>query len=311
MSVMTVDSIVELVRSDLYGLLGRADLVRHEGGDVVELCSIVSAKSGGCGEDCAFCAQSSFWRTGCPLYEVSCEEAVEAAKRCTDSGIQRISLVTSGGALSDAEVDRLCRIYERMSRVGIKLCASHGLLDERQLSRLLSSGVSRYHCNLETGPDFFPKICTTHTFEQKVETLKAAARCGMELCSGGLLGLGESDHDRSAMVLALADLGVRSVPLNCLIPIKGTPMEDRPPLDPEVLLRWGAVMQIVIPGATVRYAGGRSVLGDFVSRGLRGGVGGMLTGYYLTTSGSSVAEDLRLIRSLGFEPGHRRINDNI
>nr|WP_255700445.1 biotin synthase BioB [Dethiosulfovibrio faecalis] len=304
--VWDIESLLDLSRGKLKDLLERADSVRRMGGDGIEFCSIVNARSGGCSEDCAFCAQSVRWDTGCRSSFLSLDEVMSIARSCRDSGIHRLSLVTSGRTLTDRDLDRLCGIYEVVSNeVGLSLCGSHGLLDEGQLRRLASAGVSRYHCNLETGPGFFPSICTTHGIEEKLRTLCAARAAGLELCSGGLLGMGETDRDRAEMVALLSGLEVDSIPLNILMPIEGTPLEGAAPVDPETVLRWGAVMQIAVPGATVRYAGGRSLLGEAVSIGLVGGIGGLLTGDYLTTTGSSAKDDVELIESLGMKSGQR------
>lgn len=294
-----VQEIMGLLEVDLDELLARADGIRRKRNSAVELCSIVNAKSGACSEDCAFCAQSSFWGSSSKGEVVSKGRALEVAYRCLESGISRLSLVTAGRALSDKELDLFCGIYEALAKTGIGLCGSHGLLSEAQLSRLFSSGVSRYHCNLETGRGFFHRVCTTHSLEDKIETLKVARGVGLELCSGGLWGMGEDELHRAEMVASLMELQVDSVPINCLIPIKGTPMEAVSPLDPDVILRWGAIAQIVMPWATIRYAGGRSLLGENVIRGLNGGIGGLLTGDYLTTSGSTVEGDLAMIESIG------------
>lgn len=301
-----IESLLDLSRGKLKDLLERADSIRRMGGNGIELCSIINARSGGCREDCAFCAQSLRWNTGCRSSFLSLDEVMSVARRCRDSGIHRLSLVTSGRTLDDRELDRLCGIYEAVSNeVGLSLCGSHGLLEEGQLRRLASAGVSRYHCNLETGPGFFPSICTTHGIEEKLRTLGAARAAGLELCSGGLFGMGETDRDRAEMTALLSNIEVDSIPLNILMPIEGTPLAGAAPLDPETALRWGAVMQIAVPGATVRYAGGRSILGDAVSMGLVGGVGGLLTGDYLTTTGSSAKDDVELIECLGMKPSRR------
>ncbi|WP_085544650.1 biotin synthase BioB [Dethiosulfovibrio salsuginis] len=298
---MKSEDLLELLNLDLDDLLARAYEVRCQRGAVVELCSIVNAKSGCCSEDCVFCAQSGRWGYSGPKAMITKDQALSVGYRCLESGISRLSLVTSGRSLSDREVDFFCSIYESLSEIGIGLCGSHGLLSEPQMRRLATSGLSRYHCNLETGPRFFPQICATHGFMDKIETLKVARGCGLELCSGGLWGLGEGDLDRAEMVLALRELKVESVPINCLIPVGGTPMEGASPPRVDTVLRWGAVAQIALPWATIRYAGGRSCLGEQVSRGLKGGIGGLLTGDYLTTSGSDVSKDVGLIRSLGLK----------
>ncbi len=291
--------ILDLLKVDLEDLLVRAHEIRLRRTSAVELCSILNAKSGACTEDCAFCAQSSTWGCSTEGEIVSKERALEAAYGCLESGISRLSLVTAGRTLSDREVDLFCSIYESLSGTGIGLCGSHGLLSEAQLRRLASSGVSRYHCNLETGRGFFREICSTHSIDDKIKTLNDARRAGLELCSGGLFGMGENDSHRAEMLEALIELKVDSVPINCLIPIKDTPMEGAAPLEPDVILRWGAIAQICMPWTTVRYAGGRSCLGRNVVRGLKGGIGGLLTGDYLTTVGSSVESDLAMIESIG------------
>ncbi|HCA40313.1 MAG TPA: biotin synthase BioB [Aminobacterium sp.] len=283
-------------------ILEAADTVKQKyAGTGVELCSILNARSGRCSEDCAFCAQSAWWNTHCaPKPLISFPEALYEAQQCEAKGVHRFSLVTSGRCLSVEDMDHLCRIYEGLaSKTSLRLCGSHGLITEKQARQLASAGVSRYHCNLETGPNFFPSICSTHTIEDKLKTLSCARRAGLELCSGGIMGLGETLQDRLEMASLVAQAGAVSFPLNILTPIPGTPLQNcRIPQVHEILLS-GALIRFLLPHVTLRYAGGRKALGVHVVEGLHGGINGLLTGDYLTTTGRSIEEDLKMITSAG------------
>lgn len=286
-------------KEPLSALLSAADQVtKNCSHSDVELCSIVNARSGKCSENCAFCAQSVHWNTSCnvtPL--ISEEEVLRAAKYYEKLGVHRFSLVTSGRGLSDSDLEHLCRIYQRLSKeTSLKLCGSHGLITERQAKKLAQAGLTRYHCNLETSPRFFPSICTTHSIEDKLKSLSFARSAHLELCSGGIIGLGETLRDRLEMASLAADIGVSSFPLNILSPIEGTPFAKNPLLNQDEILLTGALIRFLLPQATIRYAGGRKALGTKVFLGLRGGINGLLTGDYLTTAGESVESDMKMLQ---------------
>ena len=280
-----------------------ADAIRrHFLGDHFDLCSIINAKSGNCTENCQFCAQSARHHTGIDSYQaIAEEEALAQAKDNDDHGVHRISLVTSGRSLSPETVAELTRLYAKMAATTSMLfCASAGFLNDEIATGLYAAGVRRYHCNLEASKNFFPKVCTTHTWEEKVETLKLARRTGMSLCSGGIIGMGESMEDRIDMAFELRELGVKSIPINILTAIAGTPLAELPPLTRDEVLTTVALFRLINPDAVIRMAGGRQQLGEEQYQCFTAGANGAIVGNYLTTTGSGIAEDLRHLSAMGF-----------
>lgn len=275
---------------------------RHFNGSRFALCSIINAKSGHCSEDCRFCAQSARHQCDIVEYEIiDTPMALEIAMDNDRHDVHRISLVTSGRSVSDSTLERLEQLYGAISRKTImKLCGSLGLLTREKAERLRSMGVVRYHCNLEANRKFFPKVCTTHTWEEKVATLELAREAGMSVCSGGIMGMGESMEDRIDLALELRELDVQSIPLNILTPIPGTPYGDMTPPAIEEVLTTIALFRFICPGAVIRIAGGRQQLGEDQYRCFAAGANGAMVGNYLTTAGGSIEEDLRNFTTLGF-----------
>ncbi len=271
-------------------------------GDLFHLCSIINARSGGCSEDCRFCAQSARHQTDAPVYAmIDHDEAMRIARSNAAAGVERLSLVTSGRAAEESALPRFSSLYEQVRReTKLKFCASMGLLDQRKAGMLAAMGVSRYHCNLETAERRFAEFCTTHTWQDKVATLKTAAAAGMSLCSGGIIGLGESLEDRIELALELRGLGIRSIPLNIHTPIPGTPLAELPPLPLADALTTVALFRFLNPEAVIRMAGGRQLLGPEQHRCFAAGANGAIVGNYLTTAGCSVAEDIARLREMGF-----------
>lgn len=280
-----------------------ADRIRqHFHGSRFALCSIINAKSGRCSEDCRFCAQSARHQADIDDYEIiDHEQALEIAVDNDNHDVHRISLVTSGRSMTDSTLQRLEEIYNRISdSTMMKLCGSMGLLTRENAERLVKIGVVRYHCNLEASRNFFPTVCTTHTWEEKVETLKLAREAGMSICSGGIIGMGETMEDRIDLALELRELDVSSIPINILNSIPGTPLADQEPLPIEEVLTTIALFRFINPQAVIRIAGGRQQLGRDQYRCFTAGANGAMVGNYLTTAGSSIDEDLRNFTMMGF-----------
>ena len=270
--------------------------------DRFDLCTIINGKSGKCPEDCKYCAQSAYYQTSTedyPLLET--EEIVRQAKYNADRGVLRYSIVTSGRALKDEEIDQMCGAIRAIrEQTDIEVCVSFGLLSEEQFRRVKEAGASRVHNNLETSRRNFPNICTTHTFDDKVEAVKAAKSAGLTVCSGGIRGLGETVEDRIDMALTLRELGIRSVPVNMLNPIPGTPYEGNPRLTVDDMRRITAVYRFILPDAAIRLAGGRGLMEDKGEGCFRSGANAAISGDMLTTAGYSVETDMDMLDRIGY-----------
>ncbi|MBQ9615754.1 MAG: biotin synthase BioB, partial [Selenomonadaceae bacterium] len=218
---------------------GAGQLQEYFCGKHVDLCTIINGRSGKCSEDCKYCAQAACHSTGIETYGfLPKEEIIANAKVNEAAGVNRFSIVTSGRALGGKEFDQAIEAYEEMRQnLSIELCASHGLLTREQFRRLRAVGVTRYHHNIETSQRFFPNICTTHTYEDRIRTIRVAQDEGFQVCSGGIIGMGETWEDRMDMAFSLAELGILSIPINALMPIKGTALEGQPTLSAEDILR--------------------------------------------------------------------------
>lgn len=267
-----------------------------------DTCSIINARSGRCSENCKWCAQSAVFKTHVVEYEmIDARSCMELALKNAEYGVDKFSFVTSGKALSDRNIDKICE-YARQIReqTSMHLCASMGLLNKEQLTRLKEAGISRYHCNLESSPGYFPRLCSTHTMEDKIRTIRAAQAVGMEVCSGGIIGMGETMEDRIDLALTLRELNVKSIPLNILNPIPGTPLENAPALGDDEILTTIALFRFIHPDAYLRFAGGRLLIQHIERRALETGINAAIVGDMLTTLGSKVLEDMRKIKEAGF-----------
>ena len=281
---------------------GAYRLQKHFCGNHIDLCTIVNGRSGRCGEDCKYCAQAGRHKTGVDTYGFMAQtDLIAHAKANQDAGANRFSIVTSGGALSGTEFEQALDAYKEMRRtLSIDLCASHGLLTRSQFRRLREAGVTSYHHNIETSERYFPEICTTHSYADRIRTIKAAQAEGLCVCSGGIIGMGETWEDRFDMAFALQELGIASIPLNSLMAIPGTPLEHLPPISGEDILRTVAIFRFINPTANIRLGAGRKLLPENGATAFRAGASASITGNMLTTSGTTIAEDVALIRAMGF-----------
>ncbi len=302
--MITREEALCLYEQPLSELCESADRIRrHFCGDSFDICTIINGKSGACSENCKFCAQSAHNHTCAEQYPLLPDEEILAQARINhEQGVLRYSIVTSGKRLSDEEVDRMCGVVRRIrAEVGILVCVSFGLLEEGQFRKLKEAGVTRVHNNLETSRRNFANVCTTHSFDDKVAAIRAAMAAGLTVCSGGIMGLGESVEDRIDMALSLRELGIRSVPVNLLNPIPGTPFEKNRRLTDENLKRIVAVYRFLLPDAYIRLAGGRGLLADKGRGCFKSGANAAISGDMLTTAGITTGTDMELLEELGYK----------
>lgn len=297
------DNLSFFIDCNLEELKKGADLIRsHFVGDKVDLCSIINGRSGRCPEDCKYCAQSAHNHTDCEVYDFLPEEKIlEACKMNEREGVHRFSIVTAGKALTGEEFDKAIHAYETMTReCKIDLCASMGFVSREQLKRLHSAGVNSYHHNIETSKRNFPNICTTHTYDMKIETLKMVKEEGMYACSGGIIGMGETWEDRLDMAVSLAEIGVDSIPINALMPIKGTPLEHLERITEDDIIRTVAFFRYINPKADIRLAAGRALLTNDGEEAFKAGASATITGNMLTTVAcATIRSDKEMLAALG------------
>ncbi len=272
-------------------------ITKHFFQEKVEMCCISNGKCGSCSEDCKFCAQSSKFETKINVSHLkSPEEFYAEAKYNCDRGVHRFSIVTAGVRLSPKEIRQVAQAYKLITdNLDIRCCGSLGLLKYEDFVLLKESGLSRVHDNLETSRKFFPKICTTHSYDDKLNSLKAAKKAGIALCSGCIIGMGEDYSDRLDIAFELRDLGVESAPINVLNPIKGTPLENQKPLTEEEIKRTVALFRHVLPKTVLRLAGGRILMKDFFTDLYDFGINAEITGDMLTTAGYTIQTDVDAI----------------
>lgn len=301
---ITKQEAMQLYSQPLEELCEKAnELRRHFCSNQFDICTIINGKSGHCSENCKFCAQSTNNHTCISEYPLlPASQMVEQAKINHEQGVLRFSIVTSGRCLSDAEVEKMCDTVKQIrSKVGISVCISFGLLNEAQYRKLKEAGVTRVHNNLETSRQNFPNICTTHTFDDKIAAIRAAQAAGLNVCSGGIMGLGETPEDRIDMALTLRELGIKSIPVNMLNPIPGTPFEHNQKLTADDMQRIVAVYRFIFPDVSIRLAGGRGLLPDKGKSCFISGANAAISGDMLTTAGITVKTDMELLKKLGYE----------
>jgi len=293
-----------LLTADLEEMCQGADSVReYYCGNKVNLCTIINGRSGKCSEDCKFCAQSGHHNTGIEEYDfLDVDTIVNDCKKNRAEGVHRYSIVTAGRDLQGKALQQALTAYRKMrAECDIDLCASHGLLTEEDYIALKEAGVKRYHENIETSKRNFANICTTHTYEDKINCIQLAKKAGLEVCSGGIIGMGETWEDRLDMAISLSELGIHSIPINALMPIKGTPFEAFPRISEEDILRTVAIFRFINPEADIRLAAGRAVMIKSGEKAFRSGANATITGNMLTTSGNNIKQDINMLTDLGFD----------
>ena len=288
----------------IYDLLYWANRIRERFcGDRIHLCSIVNARSGACSEDCIFCSQSAMHSTDVPVHAmIDKDEIVSAGTDAASQGAHHFGIVTSGpGPGGDENLTSLCFAAQELTGQGeVSVCVSLGSLTPGQVAKLAAAGVKRIHHNVETSRAFFPKICTTHSYDDRIETVRAVKAAGLDICCGGILGLGEGWQDRIDLALELRELGVDSVPVNFLNPVAGTPCEKNEPIRAMDCLKIIALFRFILPDKTIKAAGGRERnLRSLQSWMFYAGANGTLIGNYLTTMGRPAEEDVLMIEDLG------------
>ena len=297
------DDLTFFFDSPLEALCTGADAIRAAlCGNEVNLCSIINGRSGRCPENCKFCAQSGHHSTEIAEYGFLEEETIlQECRHNAEKGVHRFSIVTAGRALTGADFEKALSAYCRMHQeCNISLCASHGLLTDEQFEQLYASGVRMYHANIETSRRFFPSICTTHSYEDKLTCIRRAQAHGFRVCSGGIIGMGETWEDRLDMAVSLSELKVDSIPLNALMPIPGTPLAAQERISAGEILRTAAMFRYINPTAEIRMAAGRALLENGGEAVFRSGVNATITGDMLTTTGNDIAADIAMLTEMGF-----------
>jgi biotin synthase len=294
--------------ADIYDLLSWANRVREFfKGNKIHLCSIVNAKAGSCSENCSFCAQSSFYQTGSPKYGfVDPEPVAEAAQEANLNGVTAVGLVAAWKGLNEGPIlDEVCdRIRELKAGGKTRPDASLGIIKNQKVAdRLKEAGLECYGHNLESSRRFFPQTCSTHTFDDRLQTISYLKKAGIKICSGGIIGMGETREDRCELAFSLKEIGANVVPVNILNPIPGTPFEKNPPLPPLEILKTIACFRLILPRQEIMVAGGRTVnLRDMQSMVFMAGASALMVGNYLTTLNQPVEKDLQMLKDLGLDP---------
>ena len=280
-------------------------------GDKVDLCSIINGRSGKCPENCKYCAQSAHHQTNCEVYDfLPVDTILQNCKMNESEKVDRFSIVTAGRSLDNEEFEKAIETYKILKEnTRIDLCASMGFITREQMRRLKEVGVTSYHHNIETSKRFFPSICTTHTYEMKMETLKMVKEEGLCVCSGGIIGMGETWEDRLDMAISLSEVPAESIPINALMPINGTPLEGQKPLTEDEILRTIAIFRYINPEANIRLAAGRALLKNDGEEAFRAGASATITGNMLTTVAcATIRSDREMLKKMGrnVEPDYPR-----
>lgn len=300
----TKEELLDLYEKPLEELIELSHEVTIENFDnKVEACSIISAKTGACSENCKYCAQSKHNHAKIECYPLLDVETVKkAALSAKKNGATRFCIVTSGRVPTGSDFEKILEMIKEVASIdGIHCCASLGLLSEEQVKQIKEAGVERYNHNINTSEHYHNHICTTHNFEDRVNTVKMVKKYGMEACCGVIIGMGESREDRIEMALSLRQLNPKTVPINFLNPIKGTPLEDyEDKISEEEILKTICIFRLVLPKSLLRYAGGRTTrLSKYNQKlGIIAGINSLLVGNYLTTTGSKSEEDKEMLKSL-------------
>ena len=294
------EELLRLYNLDLQELLNISQMYVKNG---VEFCSLINARNGKCSQNCKYCAQSSHYNTeinSFPLIDI--EKVKEAAYDALAHRVSRFAIVTSGKTPEESDFDKMLEMIKEINKIeGLKSCASIGILTEEQAKKLAQAGLKRFHHNINTAGSYYPEVCTTHSFEERINTCKLVKKYGMELCCGVILGMGETVEQRVEMALTLAQLKPDSIPVNILIPIAHTPFESYiDKIDEENILRTLAVIKIANPKSVLRLCGGRMRLGkENQEKALTTSVDGLMVGNYLTTTGAKLAQDIEMVQKLG------------
>ncbi|MDR3597331.1 biotin synthase BioB [Clostridium sp.] len=297
------DNLKFLLTTNLEELCNGANKIRQElCGEKVDLCTIINGRSGKCSENCKFCAQSGHHNTNVKQYDFLDPNIIlRDCKRNEVNGVHRYSIVTAGRSLTGADFDKAVQAYKIMhEECSVNLCASHGLLSKEEFIRLKEVGVTMYHANIETSKNNFPNICTTHSYEDKIKIIKLAQKVGLNVCSGGIIGMGETWEDRIDMAISLSELEVMSIPINVLMPIKGTPLGNLERISDEDILRTIAIFRYLNPTAYIRMAAGRTYFSDGGTQIFLSGANATITGDMLTTVGNNTEQDKIMLTKLGF-----------
>lgn len=301
MAKLTADELLKIYYMPLDKLMAKAgELVSND----VELCSLISAKTGKCSENCRYCAQSSHYLTDIYTHPLVCEnDVLETAKEARKNGAKRFAIVTSGKLPNSEDLPHMLEMIKLIDSVeGLNSCASLGILTEDQIVAFKEAGLKRYHHNINTSKSYYPDVCTTHTYDERLNTIKLIKKYGIELCCGVILGMGESIEHRIEMAMDLAEIDPDSIPVNFLTPIPKTPFESYiDKIDEENILRTLALFKIAVPNAIIRFAGGRQIRLSRENQelALKNCVEGMMIGNFLTTIGISPEDDIQMVKELG------------